>query len=95
MEHSCAKVVTQNVQRQNSSKCARNVQQQATGDSAYSSLTSAAFGSRSGGLPPTFDCLLCAFGRLLSVFGREHFDAELGFPRRIADCFAVADHRFS
>jgi hypothetical protein len=95
MQHPRAKLRRKTVQKQDSSKCARNVQQPTTGDSAYSTLTSAAFGSRSGGLPPTFVCLLCAFGRLLNVFGSEHFDADLGFPRRIADRFAVADHRFS
>jgi hypothetical protein len=42
MQHPRAKLRRKNVQKQNSSKCARNVQQQTTGDSAYSSLTSAA-----------------------------------------------------
>ena len=37
---------------------------------------------------PTFVCLSCEFGGLLSVFEREHFDVDLGFPRRIADRFA-------
>jgi|SRR5438105_619586 hypothetical protein len=38
MQHSRPKLRRKNVQRQNSSKCARNVQQQTTGDSAYLGL---------------------------------------------------------
>jgi hypothetical protein len=45
------KLQRKNVQNQNSSKCARNVQQQTTGDSAYSTLTSAAFRRSKRGLP--------------------------------------------
>jgi hypothetical protein len=45
------KLQRKNVQKQNSSKCARNVQQQTTGDLVYSTLTSAAFSRSKRGLP--------------------------------------------
>jgi hypothetical protein len=84
LQHPRAKLRRKNVQKQNSSKCARNVQQRTTGDSAYSTLTSAAFRRSKRGLPQV--------SRRRRQIADGHFDVLLD-RRQLARRLMIAAYR--